>query len=433
MNDSEFDLAARTWLGEGPTRMSDRAVLSILEEVHATRQRRALLPARRATPLRTIARLGFASVVVAAVGVLAINLVPRAWDRAIVGGPSSSPSPSTTLAVDVPDLTTTFVSARNGFSIKHPDQVLITPAADQWYPDSSTEDHWPDRGVDTVETRRYGAFNGASTRIPDAMERPLVDWASIDGWLNDPSVPRSCGGPLDQQAEITIDGALGRIVECPGEIVANVLAGGRLYRFTLADEPGDARTAFFDALAATIDLTPETAVDYPALDAMFVSPTYGYSFGYVDRGGLATAEAPWDPATPPYPDDPAVRGRQRGDRRDDPFFDRVETGHGAYFRAASTVIPDGVVIDSWVDEHVSAAPGCSRARSHQAEITIDGRSGRILECPDRIDATVVAGGRLYLFTLSHSRTDAKAFFDAWVATIDLTPETAAVPSMSPSR
>ena len=45
-----------------------------------------------------------------------------------------------------------------------------------------------------------------------------------------------------------------------------------------------------------------------------------------------------------------------------------------------------------------------------------------------IVATVVAGGRLYLFSLLHVRPDdARAFFDSWVATIDLTPETAAVP------
>ena len=41
-----------------------------------------------------------------------------------------------------------------------------------------------------------------------------------------------------------------------------------------------------------------------------------------------------------------------------------------------------------------------------------------------IEATVVAGGRLYLFTLLHDRTDARAVFDAFAATIDLTPETA---------
>ena len=36
-------------------------------------------------------------------------------------------------------------------------------------------------------------------------------------------------------------------------------------------------------------------------------------------------------------------------------------------------------------------------------------------------------GRLYLFILYHDRADARAFFDAFAATIDLPPETAAAP------
>ena len=39
MNENEFDLAARAWLDDGPTRMSDHAVLSALEEIRTTRQR----------------------------------------------------------------------------------------------------------------------------------------------------------------------------------------------------------------------------------------------------------------------------------------------------------------------------------------------------------------------------------------------------------
>jgi hypothetical protein len=50
----------------------------------------------------------------------------------------------------------------------------------------------------------------------------------------------------------------------------------------------------------------------------------------------------------------------------------------------------------------------------------------------KVVATVVVGGRLYLFIPSHMRSDARAFFDAFVATIDLRPEDAAMPSISPS-
>jgi hypothetical protein len=65
-------------------------------------------------------------------------------------------------------------------------------------------------------------------------------------------------------------------------------------------------------------------------------------------------------------------------------------------------------------------------RSTQAEITIDGQPGRTADCANWVEATVVAGGRLYLFVMWHDRDDARAWFDAWIATIDLTPETATV-------
>ena len=36
-NDFDFDQTARAWLEDGPTRMSDHALLSALDEVHTTR------------------------------------------------------------------------------------------------------------------------------------------------------------------------------------------------------------------------------------------------------------------------------------------------------------------------------------------------------------------------------------------------------------
>ena len=315
--------------------------------------------------------------------------------------------------VDFPNLTTTFVSPRNGFSVNHPDRVALTPAEQLW--------GFVDDGFDVVDTGLAAVFKGASTEFSDGVSTTeFPDGVSVDervdeylsGFLTD-----GCGVPRSQQAEITIDGQSGRIAECPNHIEATVVAGGRLYLFTLSHDRGDAR-AVFDAFVATIDLTPETAVDLPGLTTTFVSPTYGYSFGYIDRGGLAPATELWDPVNQrpiSNPDNPSDR------------FDSVETGFGDYFQAASTEIPEGVSIDEWVDEYVSPS-GCGRPRSQQEEITIDGQPGRIFECPtDRIAATVVAGGRLYLFTMLHNRTDARAFFDTWVATIDLRPEAAEEP------
>ena len=93
MNENEFDRTARAWLEDGPTRMSDRAVLSALEEIHTTRQRRAWWPARRATPVNIFVRAAIAAVLVVGVGLVAINVLPRGSDGSGVGGqPSASPS-----------------------------------------------------------------------------------------------------------------------------------------------------------------------------------------------------------------------------------------------------------------------------------------------------------------------------------------------------
>ena len=403
MTDNDFDQTTRAWLDDGPTRMSDHALLSALEEIHTTRQRRAMWPAWRTTPVSIFARVASAAVLVVGVGLLAVNVVPRQPDRSSVGGPS--PSPSTAPAVDFPPLTKIFISPRNGFSVKHPARVALTPATQLWGFGPNLDD-----GFDVMETGLAAVFKGASSQIPDGI--------STDAWV-DESVTSAdaggCGVPRSQQAEITIDGQSGRIAQCD-HIEATVVFGGRLYLFTLSHDRGDAR-AVFDAFAATIHLTPDTAVDFPAMTTTFVSPTYGYSFKYHDRGGLAPATERWDPANQPL-----------DDRNFDARFDAVETGLAAYFEAASTQIPDGVSIDGWVDEYVTPpmAGGCGVPRGHQAEITIDGQPGRIARC-GHTEATVVAGGRLYLFIGPGDSRRNKAWFDAWIATIDLTPETARVP------
>ena len=115
MNENEFDRTARAWLEDGPTRMSDRAVLSALEEIHTTRQRRAWWPARRATPVNIFVRAAIAAVLVVGVGLLAFNVLPRQPDGSSIGGqPTASPSPSASAppspaqsAAGVPELTET--------------------------------------------------------------------------------------------------------------------------------------------------------------------------------------------------------------------------------------------------------------------------------------------------------------------------------------
>ena len=170
------------------------------------------------------------------------------------------------------------------------------------------------------------------------------------------------------------------------------------------------------------DSDPEAGsppADFANLTTTFVSPIHGFSFRHIEGRGPTPATELWDPVVDPPVDTSGTY--------DDPF-DLWETGYAAFFKSASTEIPEGVSIDEWVDKYVSPG-GCSAPRSQQAEITIDGQSGRISECPktteaavNRIEATVVAGGRLYLFILLSDRSG--AVFDTFAATIDLRPETA---------
>ena len=365
------------------------------------------LDRRRRRRLLTAAVVGVAAAVAL---VVAIAVVPEAQDGDAVT-PVTEPDQ---------DPMTTFVSPRNGFSVEYPEGgATVTPATQLLGFSQQVDD-----GFDVVETGLAAVFKGASTELPDGdPDGDSID-ERVDEYLSDDYVlPDGCGVPRSQQAEITIDGESGRISECANRLEATVVAGGRLYLFTMTHGRSDAR-AVFDAFVATIDLRPEAAVDFPGLTTTFISPTNGFSFDYPDRGGLAPATELWDPVNDQLDDNDY-------DAYPDPEgFDGVETGLGAYFLAASTPIPDGVSIDEWVDVYVLSG-GCGVPRSQQAGITIDGQSGRISECAEpqrgRIEATVVAGGRLYLFTLLHDRPDARAFFDAWVATIDLRPEAAAVP------
>jgi hypothetical protein len=305
--------------------------------------------------------------------------------------PSSAQSPS----IGSESTSVTFVSPRNGFSIKYPNrgEGTVTPATQLWGFSQQVDDSFDviDTGLDAV-----------------------VKVASVDEYLsNDTFFPDGCGVPRSRQDEITIDGQSGRIAECPNGIEATVVAGGRLYVFILMHDRSDAR-AVFDALIATVDLTPETAVEFPAMATTFVSPTYGYSFKYHDRGGLQTATEIWDAGNQAPIE---IFGW-------DPRFDGVETGLAAYFEAASTPIPDGVSIDEWVDTSITprSAGGCGTPRSEQEEIVVDGQPGRKAEC-DHSEATVVVGGRVYLFI---GPNDDRHWFDGWITTIELTPETAAV-------
>jgi hypothetical protein len=274
MNQNEFDRAARAWLEDGPTRMSDQALLATLEVIHETRQRRAAWRPWRTSPVSMFASVGIATVLVAALGILAVNVVPSLQRAPSVGAspapiptvtasPSPSPSPTPSGAPEeTPDvrLTTPFRSPTNGFSVMIIARSSVTPATAAWTPPQPLKNAYgaPGPFYDIFETGLLAAFNGTSTVIPDGV--PLDEW--IDQSIASVASTGTCMLPRAEQAEISIDGQPARVSEgCAGQFVATVVAGGRLYVFELVhgwDNEADAR-AFFDSWLAAVRLTPETA------------------------------------------------------------------------------------------------------------------------------------------------------------------------------
>jgi hypothetical protein len=132
---------------------------------------------------------------------------------------------------------------------------------------------------------------------------------------------------------------------------------------------------------------------------------------------------------------PAGVTPQPGPSTDKPDFIRATQPDFGVFRASSVEAPDGVSIDEWIDEFLTGAgSACNPPRSTLQEISVDGQAGRVrYGCPGEVEATVVVGRRVYLFTLFSDAPDAKAVFDAFAATIDLRPEDAVeTPSPTPS-
>lgn len=75
---------------------------------------------------------------------------------------------------------------------------------------------------------------------------------------------------------------------------------------------------------------------------------------------------------------------------------------------------------------------CGPARSTLGDIDIDGQSAKIRTSCEEVEATVIVDGRVYLFTLfldvgePYSIAGSRALFEAMMATVQLTPETAEV-------
>jgi hypothetical protein len=92
--DRDVTAIVRSWLDEGATRLPDRVLDSVLDQVPTTPQRRSLWPARRFAEMNNIAKFAIAAAAVVVVAVIGINVLPREGSVGVAPTPSSTPSPS---------------------------------------------------------------------------------------------------------------------------------------------------------------------------------------------------------------------------------------------------------------------------------------------------------------------------------------------------
>jgi hypothetical protein len=98
--DREVTRIVRSWLEEGVTALPDRVLDAVLDQVPATRQRRASWPARRLRQMNTPIRIAVGLAAVVVLAVIGVNLIARAGGQGNIGAapsPTPSPTPAPTL------------------------------------------------------------------------------------------------------------------------------------------------------------------------------------------------------------------------------------------------------------------------------------------------------------------------------------------------
>jgi len=183
---------------------------------------------------------------------------------------SASPGPSASLEpvgtpITVPPLTETFVSPRNGFSVRYPAGWTVVPATAAWPPDTFLP--YGNPALDTLErtgqarlivaTQALGPgqteeswlgvffrpFEGGESCAVDRSAWPRLEIGGALGYLD----AADCFVPLDS-----------RISEPDVSFDALVFSGGRVYQLGL---DGDVDLEYFKAILATVSLDPSGARD----------------------------------------------------------------------------------------------------------------------------------------------------------------------------
>ena len=238
--DPETMRIVRSWLDEGVTRLPDRVLDAVLDQVPATRQRRATWwPARRIHSMNTIIKFGLATAVVAVAVLIGFNY----FGSNNVGGPgldASTPTPEPTLAEPSPTPAGLLPEGPHVLVDEGVAMTVTIPAPD-WYGEPGggilvkNDQSDPPDGAGMIVFAGEGDISVYGDPCEWLSTRPDTAAATVDevvtALANQPS--RDASEPVD----VTVDGYAGKSITLRVPDDAVFEAG----RFTECDG-GDFRT-----------------------------------------------------------------------------------------------------------------------------------------------------------------------------------------------
>ena len=242
------------------------------------------VPVQRITGGTSLRRIGsvpawqyLAAVLIVAATIAAVGIVRTRLQTGVAGTgspspsagspgpslPSSSDSPS--LPIVIPPMTQTFVSARNGFSVRYPDGWTVTTATAAWPANAFLPYGHP--ALDTLARPGEARLMVAS--------QALANGQTEDEWLRAFFRPYTAGEPCGADRatwpRLEVDGVSGYLdmADCPVPIDSRisdrdvgfdalVFAGGRVYQIGF---DGDVDLAYFKVILATVRLDPAKATN----------------------------------------------------------------------------------------------------------------------------------------------------------------------------
>ena len=189
--------------------------------------------------------------------------------RTIPGGSGGSPPPTERASaspIPVPLLTETFVSTRNGFSVRYPEGWSTKAATTSWLPNTLVP--FGNSAFDELKLQGVARLVVASQRLEAGQTE--ASWIASYGQQY---YLRRCSGDPAAWPRVMVDGRSGYLDlnACPLPADASfstpdvafdviVFAGDRVYRIGL---DGAVDLGYFEAILATVRLDPGSAMDPP--------------------------------------------------------------------------------------------------------------------------------------------------------------------------